>query len=90
VPVLTGDSDHPLKLVDFPSRSVFDALYGVRVSRENVERYYKMLRARANGATLADSAALYGVTRERVRQIEARFLRLMRDYLATQPASDQP
>jgi hypothetical protein len=80
VPLLTGDADHPVKLVDFPTREVFDSLYGNRVKGENRERYFAMLRSRANGSTLIEAGKPYGLTRERVRQIEAKFLRLMRQH----------
>jgi len=81
VPVATGHPDNPILLVDFPSREAFGALYGKRVKGENVERYWEMLRARAQGAPLTEAAKAHGITRERVRQIEAKFLRLMRqDY----------
>lgn len=41
----------------------------------NNERLEKILRLRANGATLDISGREYGITRERVRQIEAKLLR---------------
>ena len=80
VPLLTGDADHPVKLVDFPTREVFDSLYGKRVKGENLQRYWEMLTARAKGASLADAGRSQAITRERVRQIEAKFLRLMRQH----------
>lgn len=78
VPLPTGHPDNPILLVDFPSREDFEALYGKRVKGENIGRYWEMLRARAQGATLTEAAKSQGLTRERVRQIEAKFLRLMR------------
>lgn len=82
VPVPTGRLDHPIRLVEFPSREEFEALYGNRVKGESRARYFEILRSRANGATLIEAGKPYGVTRERVRQIEAKFLRLMRQALA--------
>lgn len=87
VPVPTGDPDHPIKLIDFPSREEFDALLGTGVKAENKGRQYEMLKARAGGATLPELAIRYGLTRERVRQIEERFLRLMRRSQASAKAS---
>lgn len=78
VPLLTGHPDTPILLIDFPSREEFDSLYGNQVTTESRERYYQMLIARSNGATLADAGKIAGVTRERARQVEAKFLRLMR------------
>ncbi len=78
VPIATGHDEIPIQLVDFPSRDDFAALYGKRVKGENVERYFQMMTARAKGDSLAAIARAQGVTRERVRQIEAKFLRMMR------------
>jgi hypothetical protein len=78
VPILTGHPDTPVLLIDFPSREEFDALYGNRVSAESREKYFEMLQARSKGATFVEAGKLAGVTRERVRQVEAKFLRLMR------------
>lgn len=78
VPIDTGDPVHPIKLVDFPTRAEFEALYANRVKAENVGRYYEMMTARASGERLEAVAKRNGVTRERARQIEAKFLRLMR------------
>ena len=82
VPVETGDLTHPIRLVAFPTFDQFRGLYGKQVKGENLPRYFRMLTARANGATLTDAARAEGVTKERARQIEAKFLRLMRRSLA--------
>ena len=82
VPVETGDLTHPIRLVAFPTFAQFQELYGNQVKGENLPRYFRMLTARANGATLTDAAKTEGVTKERARQIEAKFLRLMRRSLA--------
>jgi hypothetical protein len=78
VPIPTGDEDTPIRLVDFPTRTEFDALWGKFVKAESRERYWHMLSARAKGSTLAEVARAYAISRERMRQIEAKFLRLMR------------
>jgi hypothetical protein len=82
VPVETGDAVHPVQLVEFPTFERFRELYGNQVKSDNLPRYFRMLTARANGATLTDAAKAEGVTKERARQIEAKFLRLMRRSLA--------
>jgi hypothetical protein len=88
VPVLTGHPSSPVLLVDFPTMEEFSILYGNRVTALNRQRYYRLLVARSNGATLADAGQLAGVTRERVRQVESKFLRLMRQKLlaSTKPS----
>lgn len=77
VPVAINNPDHPIVLVDFPTREDFDLLYGRRVSADHLDRYWHMLKSRAEGKTLIEAGKPYGLTRERVRQIEAKFLRLM-------------
>ena len=78
VPIQTGDSLHPYQLVDFPSRKVFDSLYSQWVGAQSRDKYWQVLTRRAAGAMLDEAGRPYGLTKERVRQIEAKFLRLMR------------
>jgi hypothetical protein len=88
VPLQSGDADHPIVLVDFPTREQFDALQGKGVKAESRDRYWEMLQARAGGLSFADVARQYGITRERARQIEAKFLRQMQTlHLKTKPSS---
>ena len=71
-------SDHtPWLLVDFPKRKLFNEIYSKHKSQEVKDRYLKILISRAKGKTLAESGSPFGITRERVRQIEARFQRLV-------------
>ena len=77
VPIKTGDKDRPIVLVDFPSRNEFDTLYSNRVTAEGRERNWDVLTNRSRGATLLQAGAAYSLTRERVRQMEARFLRIL-------------
>lgn len=80
VPIQTGEALHPYQLVDFPSRKVFDSLYSKSVGAASRDKYWKVLTKRAAGATLDDAGLPFGLTKERVRQIEAKFLRLMRQH----------
>lgn len=64
----------PWVLVPFPTREEFDEMYRLS-SPETRDRYWKMLIERGEGASLADLGRRWGLTRERVRQIEAKFLR---------------
>jgi hypothetical protein len=77
VPIPSGQSDMPYLLIEFPTREVFDSLYSRRVNKEN---NWLVLNRRAKGATLSDAGSPLGISRERVRQIEARFLRLYHLY----------
>ena len=65
----------PYLLVSFPTREEFDALYSRQKSTDLKDRYWQMLNHRSQGYTLAECGKLFGITRERVRQIEARFQR---------------
>jgi len=73
VPVFVG-GDSPYKLVDFPTKEVFDEL--MRPSNQVLkDKYWNVLRMRADGHSLTDVGKTYALTRERIRQIEARFLK---------------
>ena len=76
VPIEAG-GETPWRLVEWPTRETFDAMWG-KSPPELVERYWDILKARSGGSTLAQAGGPFGLTRERVRQIEARFQRLMR------------
>ena len=74
----------PYLLVDFPNREEFDDLYSKHRSQDLKDRYWTILNLRSQGKTLVDSGNPFGLTRERVRQIEARFQRLMGKRYTTQ------
>lgn len=78
VPVWVG-GDSPYILVDFPSREVFDSLFPKYTKSASRDRYWDVLNRRINGATLVEAGKPYAITRQGVRQIEARFLRLMKE-----------
>lgn len=81
VPVFVG-GDAPYKLVDFPSRETFDELF----KRNNEllrDKYWDVLNKRAKGYTLTAIGKEYSLTRERIRQIEARFLTKVASSLMT-------
>lgn len=77
VPIETGDLTMPYKLVDFPSREDFDKLLK-KVAPANRDKYWFILKKRSEGATLSEAGSLYNLSRERVRQMEAKFIRLLR------------
>ena len=74
----------PYLLVSFPTREEFDALYSKHKSTDLKDRYWEMLTHRSRGHTLDECGKLFGLTRERVRQIEARFQRLVGNSFSTQ------
>jgi len=74
----------PYLLVNFPSRKTFDQMYSKHKSQELRDKYWTILNHRAQGKTLEESGKPFGITRERVRQIEARFQRLVGERFSTQ------
>lgn len=76
---IRGHGDTPYVLVDFPSKTTFIDLYSRSVRKENILKYWEILNARAKGATLEEAGKPHGIGKERVRQIEAKFLRLLSD-----------
>lgn len=73
----TENEATPYLLVDFPKRSTFDVIYSKHKSEALRDKYWHILKNRSRGKTLEESGKPYGITRERVRQIEARFQRLV-------------
>jgi hypothetical protein len=80
VPLTTNNPDNPIRLVDFPSKEIFISLFGSRVTAENLERYYLLMLGRLGGSTLRQLANTTGLSVERIRQIEAKFLRALSRY----------
>ena len=74
---LPGSPDAPIKLVDFPTQQEFIELWGNRITAEAKLKYFEMLSARAGGKSMKEVALPYGISRERIRQIEAKFIRLL-------------
>ena len=80
----TQNEATPYLLVDFPTRTEFDVLYSKHKSVALKDQYWQILNHRSQGHTLAESGQPFGITRERVRQIEARFQRLVGESYRTQ------
>lgn len=72
---IQGRGDTPYLMVDFPDKEAFDKLYS-RVHGNNKDKYWDILTKLSAGATMQDAGKPYALTRERVRQIEAKFIRL--------------
>ncbi len=82
VPLRTTNPDSPVRLVDFPSKEVFQSLFGNRVTAANLERYYLIMQGRLSGLTLKQLGTTNGLSVERIRQLEAKFLRVLAKYYA--------
>lgn len=78
VPIETGSDTHPYVLVALPSREVFPTLYQYKMGDATADKHYDMIRRRATGASLAEVAGAHRVTKEAVRKVEAKFMRIMR------------
>ena len=78
VPIFLG-GDAPYILVEFPDRERFDSLYPKQTRPGSRERYWAILNLLRQGKSLAEAGWGYGITKEGVRLIEAKFLRLMRE-----------
>lgn len=68
-------SNAPYLLVEFPNPVVFKSLYRASITDDTLEKYHTILQSRLAGATLDEAGRPYGLSRERVRQIEAKFIR---------------
>lgn len=76
IPINTGNDRHPIMLVDLPDRGLFDSLFKY-LRPDGKDKYWDILTERLSGKTLTEVASSRGVTKERVRQIEARILRVL-------------
>lgn len=76
VPVFTEVGSLEFKLVDFPDNGLFHQLFK-RTPVANRENYLVILKSRAEGKTLAECGKPFGISKQRVNAIEAKFIRLM-------------
>ena len=87
VPVRTNDATNPYQLIPFPKRGEFDLILGNRIKQDAKDKWWDVLQSRARGATLQEAGHPFSIQRERVRQMEAKFLRLMSSKHAPRSAS---
>lgn len=78
---IPGRGETPWLLVQMPDREVFDAIYP-RHTPDQRDRLHSILVMRLKGAMLQDCSRAFGITRERVRQIEAHFQRRLGEHLS--------
>lgn len=70
---IKGRGETPYLMVNFPSNEVFKSIY--KGHKRNIDMYWDILNSLKDGSTMADAGKPHSLTRERVRQIEARFIR---------------
>ena len=80
---IKGHGDTPYLLVDFPTKEVFQDLYKKYHRPDIIDRHYAIVKMRSEGYTLKRCGEEFGITKERVRQVEAKFLRKMRVYMSS-------
>jgi len=88
IPVYTGMDRHPIMLVDPPERGLFDLLIGKRINAQRRDIYWKVLHDRLAGQTMKEVGDANGITKERVRQLEAKMVRLLSDHYRSELASE--
>jgi hypothetical protein len=71
---IQGKGETPFLLIDFPSKEVFKKTY--KGHTKNIEMYWDIVNRLSSGLTMVEAGQPYALTRERVRQIEAKFVRL--------------
>ena len=88
IPIQTGNDRHPIMLIDPPERESFDDLFRKGVPKARKDIYWRALQERLAGKTLKEVGESLGVTRERVRQMEAKMVRLLSNHWLSEHASD--
>jgi hypothetical protein len=72
---IRGKGETPFLLIDFPSKEEFKKVY--KGHANNTEMYWDIVNRLSSGMTMVEAGQPYALTRERVRQIEAKFIRLL-------------
>ena len=72
---IRGKGATPFLLIDFPSKEEFKKIY--QGHTYNIEMYWDIVNRLSSGMTMVEAGQPYALTRERVRQIEAKFIRLL-------------
>ena len=72
---IRGKGETPFLLIDFPSKEEFEKVY--KGHANNIDMYWDIVNRLSNGMTMVEAGQPYALSRERVRQIEAKFIRLL-------------
>lgn len=72
---IRGKGETPFLLIAFPSKEEFQKIY--QGHTYNIEMYWDIVNRLSIGMTMVEAGKPYALTRERVRQIEAKFITLM-------------
>ena len=73
---IKGRGDTPYLMVNFPDRELFNKLFA-GVHGDNRDKYWNIVNLLRSGAFMREAGKPYALSRERVRQIEAKFIRLV-------------
>jgi hypothetical protein len=80
VPLRNSGNVDLIILVDFPTKEVFQVIYKKYHNADSIEKHYSIVKMRAAGHSLSECGKAFDLTKERIRQIEAKFLRKMQEY----------
>jgi hypothetical protein len=72
---IRGKGETPFLLIDFPSKEDFVKVY--KGHTYNIDMYWDIVNRLSSGMTMVEAGKPYALTRERVRQIEAKFITLL-------------
>lgn len=88
IPINTGDYLRPIMLVDPPARELFDSLFTKQMPANRKDIYWRVMHERLSGKTLSEVAADIGVTKERIRQMESKVIRMLSKHWISTTASE--
>lgn len=76
IPVHLGDR---IVFMALPEREMFNSIFRTGVKPTNKDFYWAVINGRLSGKTLLELAGEHGVSKERIRAVEAKTIRLLSD-----------